>query len=246
VLVRVPHKDFANLSQHEIQSYSSQYEIRKLRDIYFEARSEATTIHSREELDVWQRVTSIREAAQKCNEDGDFESGWGEMVYSELFKVALRTGHVGWKNITPARIEPKWLCPKHLSGKPLGSKMVDYAMCLIPDDDTHRSILQLLRHLPEMDQNINQTRAAPVRYRPITVNVEVKLPGAGRNETMVQLSIWVAAQFNKLNALSGKRVSIGIPLVSVEGHDWRIYIAYQKENDDIVSNINSPCGICLR
>jgi len=62
----------------------------------------------------------------------------------------------------------------------------------------------------------------------------------------VQLSIWVAAQFNKLNALSGKRVSIGIPLVSVEGHDWRIYIAYQKENDDIVSNTNSPCGICLR
>jgi hypothetical protein len=237
---------FANLPQHEIQSYCSQYEIRKLRDAYFEeAHGEAATQSSRDEQDVWQRVKSIREAAQRCNEDGDFESGWGEMVYSELFKVSLRTGHIGWKNITPARIEPKVLCPKHLSGKPLGLKMVDYAMCLIPDDNTHQAILQLLRHLPEMDQNINQTRAAPVRYRPITVNIEVKLPGAGRNETMVQLSIWVAAQFNKLNTLSGRRVSIGIPLVSVEGHDWRIYIAYQKENGDIVSTLNSASGIYL-
>ena len=118
-------------------------------------RGGAATQYLRGELDVWQRVKSIREAAQRCNEDSDFESGLGEMVYSELFKVSLCISHVGWKNITPARIELKALCPKHLSGKPLGSKMVDYAMCLIPDDEMHQAILQLLRHLPEMDQNIN-------------------------------------------------------------------------------------------
>jgi hypothetical protein len=67
--------------------------------------------------------------------------------------------------------------------------MVDYAMFLLPDDNSSRLILQALSELPEDEHNINQTRFAPVRYRPITVNVEVKLPGEGRDEAKVQLSI---------------------------------------------------------
>jgi hypothetical protein len=110
--------------------------------------------------------------------------------------------------------------------------MVDYAIILLPDDATHPAILQVLRDLPEDDQNINQTRSAPVKYRPITVNIEVKVPGQGKNEAMVQLAVWAAAQFEKLNTLTGKLVPIGIPLVSVEGHDWRLYHIYQIEDGD--------------
>jgi len=112
--------------------------------------------------------------------------------------------------------------------------MVDYSIILLPDDKMHQAILQVLRDLPEDHQNINQTRSAPVKYRPITVNIEVKLPGEGKNDAMVQLAIWAAAQLEKLNALSGTLTPIGIPLVSVEGHDWRLYNTYQKEDSKVV------------
>ena len=110
-------------------------------------------------------------------------------------------------------------------------------MILLPDEETHQAILQVLRDLPEEDQNINQTRLAPVKYRPITVNIEVKLPGEGKNDTMVQLTVWAAAQLEKLSALSGTPARIGIPLVSVEGHDWRLYIAYQKDDSEAARRV---------
>ena len=113
--------------------------------------------------------------------------------------------------------------------------MVDYAIILLPDNATHQAILQVLRDLPEDDQSINQTRSTPVKYRPITVNIEVEGPGQGKNEAMVQLAVWAAAQMEKLNMLSGKFVPIGLPLVSVEGHDWRFYNIYQTEDSDMVS-----------
>ena len=69
---------------------------------------------------------------------------------------------------------------------------------------------------------------------PITVNIEVKVPGQGKNEAMVQLAVWAVAQMEKLNTLSGKFVPIGLPLVSVEGHDWRFYNIYQTEDSDMV------------
>lgn len=109
-------------------------------------------------------------------------------------------------------------------------------MILLPDNTTHQAILQVLRDLPEECQNINQTRSAPVKYRPITVNIEVKVPGEGKNEAMVQLAVWAAAQMEKRNTLTGtgKLAAIGIPLVSVEGHDWRFYQTYQQEDGEMV------------
>jgi hypothetical protein len=116
--------------------------------------------------------------------------------------------------------------------------MVDYALVLLPDETMHRAILDVLRQSPDdEDHNINQTRSGPVRFRPITANIEVKVPGEGRNQTMVQLAVWVTAQFKKLNALTGGRGAVQeicIPLISVEGHDWRIYIAYQTADGEVV------------
>jgi hypothetical protein len=35
----------------------------------------------------------------------------------------------------------------------------------------------------------------------------------------------------KLNAHSGTLTPIGIPLVSVEGHDWRLYNTYHEDSE---------------
>jgi len=103
-------------------------------------------------------------------------------------------------------------------------------MILLPDHKMHQAILQVLSDLPEDDQNISQTRFAPVKYRPITVNIEVKLPGEGKNDMMIQLAVWTAAQMKKLNVLSGALAPIGKPLVSVERHDWRLYTTFQTDD----------------
>lgn len=117
--------------------------------------------------------------------------------------------------------------------------MVDYCLVLTFPSPPQQ-ILEILRDLPEEDQNINQTAFTPMKYEPITVNIEVKVPGQGKNETMVQLSIWVAAQFNKLYALRGRYADIGIPLLSVEGHDWKVHVAYQMNDGSIVSCYQKP------
>jgi hypothetical protein len=204
-------------------------------------------------------VKRIRANAARCREDGDSEAGWGEKVYSQIFDVALDHSPykhgVGWKNVqvlfslssdvcnllcssrSTARIEPKYLGPRNLSGQLVGSKMVDYSMILLPDKRMHRAILHILRDLPEEDRNINQTEFSAVAYRPITVNVEVKLPGKGTNESMIQLAVWSAAQFEKLNELSGTLAPIGIPLVSVEGHDWRLNITYQSDDGEVEGQV---------
>jgi len=76
--------------------------------------------------------------------------------------------------------------------------MTDYAMILLPDHEMHQAILQVLSDLPEEDQNINQTRFAPVKYRPNTVNIGVKLPEERNNDMMVKLAVWTAAQLKNL------------------------------------------------
>ena len=55
------------------------------------------------------------------------------------------------------------------------------------------------------------------------------------NSSVTYLSVWVTAQFKKLNAFTNGRGAareICIPLVSVEGHDWRVYIAYQTADGE--------------
>lgn len=114
--------------------------------------------------------------------------------------------------------------------------MVDYAITLLPDHKLDEQIRLSLRDFPEEHQNINQTPFPPVKFRPISLNIEAKAPGSGKNDMMVQLSIWVAAQFKKLEVLRGaKSVDIGLPLISIEGHDWKGHMAYQVEDGSIVS-----------
>jgi hypothetical protein len=45
--------------------------------------------------------------------------------------------------------------------------------------------------------------------------------------------------------LSGKIVKVGIPLIAVEGHDWRIYIVFQEDNGDIVSVLLAQLHVLL-
>ena len=79
-----------------------------------------------------------------------------------------------------------------------------------------------------------------MRYKPITVNIEVKPPDCGQNDATMQLKIWATAQFNKLNDLSDGEATFMIPLVLVEGHDGRIFIAFRNTSGEVV-RLTFPC-----
>lgn len=113
--------------------------------------------------------------------------------------------------------------------------MVDYAIILDPDEEMSRAIRNVLKTLDGEDCNINHTKYGPIRYNPIIANIEVKAPGSGKDTAMVQLAIWVAAQFNRLAKLGGGGALHMMPLIWVEGHDWRIYIAFRTEEREVVS-----------
>lgn len=147
---------------------------------------------------------------------------------------------------TTARIRPLTLVPRN-SGKVFASKLVDYAIVLRCQPDIHRRILSLLNQHDHDHPAINHTYCAPVRYQPITVNIEVKAPGGG--DSMVQHMVWVGAHLRKLGQLANGKVDICIPMVSVQGHSWRIHYAYQKEENGVIVRLPSlltPYSFYLR
>ncbi|KAK3356366.1 hypothetical protein B0T25DRAFT_432489, partial [Lasiosphaeria hispida] len=67
--------------------------------------------------------------------------------------------------------------------------------------------------------------------RPIGVSVETKADGTEK-EAKLQLSIWVAAHILRLRSLvamwadeCGRPISIVLPLLSVSGPRWTLYLA---------------------
>ncbi|KAH8588320.1 hypothetical protein B0O99DRAFT_600903 [Bisporella sp. PMI_857] len=72
------------------------------------------------------------------------------------------------------------------------------------------------------NESLEQSRSALVEPKPFgPKHLNVKVPGEGNNEALVQLAVWTAAQIKKLNALNGKLAGIAIPQVLIAGHDWK-------------------------
>ncbi len=103
--------------------------------------------------------------------------------------------------------------------------MVDYSINLLPNEDIKNAIIRLLRVQSYDLQTINQTRADPVRFRPIAISIETKTPNASQQEASIQLGMWVAAYFNRIRTLTREsHVMPTLPLLSVSGAKWYLRI----------------------
>ena len=114
-----------------------------------------------------------------------------------------------------AKTEPKTLLPRDIDGKPFDSRMIDFALILQPNERLQMEIRHVMKGIGEGHRSINQTKYAPVRYKPITVNLKVKPPGSGKNNATVQLTIWATAQFNKPKDLNKGGAALIMPLMSI-------------------------------
>jgi hypothetical protein len=111
--------------------------------------------------------------------------------------------------------------------------MVDYAIVLVPDFQTHKDITTKL--WSDNLLSINHTKAEYVCFKPITVSIETKRPGMDEDSAKIQLGVWAAAHLERLQISSGPNTVLSILSEAiVQGHDWRLKIASMTSDGDVV------------
>ena len=197
----------------------------------------------------WQRILRVLGAARECK-DGDYpESAWNSEVHSRVLRIALEgreSIQVWYRDLTSARISERGLLP-NIPGFSPKSKMVDYGIVIQPTVDSilEASIKRLCRE-QQLD-SVNQTNPNHVRFTPIAISIETKRAAIEEDQAILQLNTWVSAHFAKLDSLVGsyapneeakaevkaKATMPILPLVKIQGHDWKLLIA-EKKTDQIL------------
>lgn len=135
---------------------------------------------------------------------------------------------------TSARIQPTSLIPPGKAGTAINAKMVDFVIHVEPSD-RFRDAVRARAQLRTTQMSVNHTFHEPLCWCPIGVSIETKHTGRNWDEAMMQVGIWAAAQFTKLeqlateaNEMSGKDEVVRnlpfLPLIIIQGHDW-IFLA---------------------
>lgn len=199
--------------------------------------------------------------AQTCDKKGHGEASWNCMVHSPLLDMALcECGYrIGFLNCTTSRIQPTELIPTNHLGQVAESKMVDFAIYLEEDPELIKAMKTMTTRHRLVPVSINQTFDPPLCTSPITISIETKKPGIEWETAMVQVGIWAAAQFSKLEQLledSGHGVDEArqclpfLPLFVVQGHDWS-FLAATRESDGetriwskvMIGSTTAPLGV---
>jgi hypothetical protein len=120
-------------------------------------------------------------------------------------------------------------------------KTIDFAIYLEPDKLMIEAIRTITSRYPSLGSptSVNQTIHTPLQMRPIAVNIETKRTGEGWDAALLQVGVWVAAQFVKLEqlvTLQEKDVNDipWLPVVIVQGHDWWFLAASRGEFGETV------------
>ncbi len=66
-----------------------------------------------------------------------------------------------------------------------------------------------------------------IQYVPMFLNVEIKKQHVAA-DPLVQLAVWIAAEFKK-RMIEGYSRSMPVVAVTIEGHNWQLYVAYEPE-----------------
>jgi len=192
-------------------------------------------------------ILKIVAAARECFNAKLPECSWNSEVHSKLLRSALtgtwESKGVWYRDVTPAKITNPSLLPKSAKGSVLQSKMVDYALIMNPlaEGRLHDQIVarlnadqKLARTSVERKCSINHTDAEYLWFSPIAVSIETKRGAVDEDNMRVQLALWVSAHFAKLKELSPTAKPPPLPLLSIQGHYWKLMIAFVKGNGGIV------------
>jgi hypothetical protein len=123
--------------------------------------------------------------------------------------------------------------------------MVDFAIYVEEDAQIIAAMKSLFQRRPSIPVSVNQTLDQPLRTTSIAISIETKKQSIEWDTAILQVGIWAAAQFAKLEELiddspltegKSRRVEAArrnmpfLPLIIVLGHDW-YFLAATRESD---------------
>ncbi|KKZ65703.1 hypothetical protein EMCG_01265 [[Emmonsia] crescens] len=188
------------------------------------------------DLEVFEKLRLLREAALNCYDREKPEPSWGEAVFYPMLNLAVElenrdnVQNVQVENVTTTQISPKSLVPTGLQDLAFTSKRVDYCIYLSQTEtqESHTRDLLTLRNIDINDHGINQAGSSSyAKWLPQLAAVECKssVPGA---DGAVQLGVWMAALRKQLEALM-KQEKVPkmhlkpMPCLKAEGLHWYMY-----------------------
>ncbi|KAI8630075.1 hypothetical protein F5Y19DRAFT_464328 [Xylariaceae sp. FL1651] len=194
-------------------------------------------------------------------EDPHAEPAWNDAVHHPLLKLAVRhNADVAVENVTRANIARPFIPPANgYVQLPLNGKMIDYALVLRPsgdsggtaaDDDNRNGSLcrRISRFVDQLSpRTFNQSTYSPLCLCPTGVFVETKVELKKHPEGQVQLGIWLASWFLRIELFpppsplghpQGQQRDSAVssvlpvlPVLIVVADSWELWFASQRETD---------------
>ncbi|KAK2779832.1 hypothetical protein FQN53_001262 [Emmonsiellopsis sp. PD_33] len=198
--------------------------------------NDGITSNKADDLELFQTLQSIQNAASKCDMLMKPEPSWGDEIFRPMLSLAveLENGEsvkkIQVENVTTAQIFPGSLVPAGLRNLPSTSKTVDYCIYLSQTDlqETHTQDILAMRDIDIDNHSINQAGSSGyIKWLPQLAAVVCKKTPSGTEGT-VQLGIWMAALRKQLEELMKRPEQGGVPLkpmpcLKVEGLWWKMY-----------------------
>lgn len=122
-------------------------------------------------------------------------------------------------------IDPPSLCPIPANAQVYKTleRKIDFAIGLRLEPAQRDALEQGLYVDDHALPSINQTSSF-TRYTPMFLNIEIKKVNSGV-DPLVQLAVWVTAEYNK-RVIEGYDRSMPAVALAIVGHEWELYLAY--------------------
>ncbi|KAI0537854.1 hypothetical protein GGR58DRAFT_470108 [Xylaria digitata] len=201
-------------------------------------------------------LRDIVTSSNRFVEDPHAEPAWNDAVHHPLLKLAVRdSADVAVENVTRANIARPFIPPANgYVQLPLNGKMIDYALVLRPpgnsngtaaeDDDRDGSLCRRISRFVDQlsPRTFNQSTYSPLCLCPTGIFIETKVELKKHPEGRVQLGIWLASWFLRIELFSppppgrqqGQRVDMVpsvLPVLIVVADSWELWFASRGRTD---------------
>ncbi|KAF2231052.1 hypothetical protein EV356DRAFT_452728 [Viridothelium virens] len=171
---------------------------------------------------------------------GERESPWNEFIHLPLLELALATSiHSKALFVAPMKnveIEPPQLLRANTK---LPGSHVDYVIFLNQDEDL-KSIWAAMEPMPSSDYK-SFHHGLSFRELPVAIGLEATSQMTSWTDAKVQIAIWTDALLERYTWFGHEddRKSVplttdAMPLILVQGHDWRVSILSKKDGKVVI------------
>lgn len=158
--------------------------------------------------------------ARECENESYDEAGWCQKVYIRILEAVTQDSLFMVVPCSTASILPRYRLPT------MPSRMIDYVIAIDPPPAEHAKIFNLIKRL--YGYSINHTEFPALCERPVAISFEVKRTSDAADKAKLQLAVWLAAQWKKLQDIS-RQLPEFLLAVWIQGHDWSLVVSTRTE-----------------